>query len=176
MADAFALEVVTPEQDLLAGPATALILRTAEGNLTVLDGHTPLIGNVEPGEVRVEQEDGSVVRLAVHGGFLQVDTRPGAADGADPAAQGGPIPGLSTRVTVLAGIAELVTEIDVARAQAAKERVESALADLRGAGSRPSEQAEEGAASAEAALVEAEEALARAELRLSLTAPDQHGA
>ena len=45
------------------------------------------------------------VALAVHGGFLEVDTSPGAAEGL---AEGdGPLPGLSTRVTLLAGVAEL---------------------------------------------------------------------
>src|ERR1700677_942901 len=48
-----------------------------------------------------EPADGPPLRLAVHGGFLEVDTSPGAADGF---AEGdGPLPGLSTKVTVLAG-------------------------------------------------------------------------
>ena len=68
-----------------------------------------------PGVVRVEQADGAQLRLAVHGGFLQVDTSPGAAAGL--AEADGPLPGLSTRVTVLAGVAELAEEIDVPRAE-----------------------------------------------------------
>ena len=120
MADGvFGVEVVTPEQSLYAGGATAVVLATSEGALTVLDGHTPLIGDVVPYEVRVEQPDGNLLRLAVHGGFVQVDTSPGAAEGL---AEGdGPLPGLSTRVTVLAGVAELAPEIDVLRAEQAKE-------------------------------------------------------
>jgi F0F1-type ATP synthase epsilon subunit len=103
--DVFGLEVVTPEQSLVAGGATAVVLATSEGDLTVLDGHTPLVGDVVPGLVKVDLPDGTELHLAVHGGFLQVDTSPGAAEGL---AEGdGPLPGLSTRVTVLAGIAEL---------------------------------------------------------------------
>ena len=116
MADGvFGVEVVTPEQSLFAGGARSVVLATSDGALTVLDGHTPLVGDVVPCELKVEQAEGELLRVAVHGGFLQVDTSPGAAG---TLAEGdGPLPGLSTRVTVLAGIAELAEEIDVARVQ-----------------------------------------------------------
>jgi len=157
----FGVEVVTPEQSLFAGGARSVVLATSDGALTVLDGHTPLVGDVVPGEVRVEQSDGAVLRLAVHGGFLQVDTSPGAAAGL---AEGdGPLPGLSTRVTVLAGVAELADEIDVPRAEAAREAASQRLTDL-GAGRGPvSEGVEE-----DVELAEAGSALARAELRLEV--------
>ena len=82
--------------------------------------------------------DGTQLRLAVHGGFVQVDTSPGAAEGL---AEGdGPLPGLSTRVTVLAGIAELSEEIDVPRAERAREVAAQRVAELQlGAGRRPSD-------------------------------------
>jgi len=109
----FGVEVVTPEQSLYAGGARSVVLATSDGALTVLDGHTPLVGDVVPCELRVEEAEGNVQRLAVHGGFLQVDTSPGAAE---PLAEGdGPLPGLSTRVTVLAGVAERAEEIDRSR-------------------------------------------------------------
>lgn len=173
MADGvFGLEVVTPEQSLVAGGATAVVLATSEGSLTVLDGHTPLIGDVVPCELKVEQPDGPLLRLAVHGGFVQVDTSPGAADGL---AEGdGPLPGLSTRVTVLAGIAERAEEIDVPRAETARDAATQRVNELRsGRGGAPAvttasegETAEEGGV----ALAEAEGALARAELRLAVAA------
>jgi F-type H+-transporting ATPase subunit epsilon len=160
----FGVEVVTPEQSLVAGGATAVVLATSEGALTVLDGHTPLVGDVVPGLVRVDQPDGTQLRLAVHGGFLQVDTSPGAAEGL---AEGdGPLPGLSTRVTVLVGIAELAGEIDVARAERAREAASARLSELGGRGGA-SDQTEGGDAP-DTALREAEAALARAELRLSV--------
>jgi F0F1-type ATP synthase epsilon subunit len=112
--------------------------------------------------LKVEQEDGVLVRLAVHGGFLQVDTSPGAAAGL---AEGdGPLPGLSTRVTVLAGIAELAEEIDVPRAEQAKDEATQRVNELGGRGA-PAEDGEE-----DVALGEAQKALARAELRLSVAA------
>jgi F-type H+-transporting ATPase subunit epsilon len=126
MDDAFAVEVVTPEQTLLAGAATAVVLRTSDGTLTVLAGHAPLVGDVMPGLLSVERADETVVRMAVHGGFIQVDTGPEAAAGvADVGA--GPIAGLSTRVTVLAGVAELAEDIDVERAERARGEAEARL-------------------------------------------------
>jgi F-type H+-transporting ATPase subunit epsilon len=155
--DVFGVEVVTPEQALVAGGATAVVLATSEGDFTVLDGHTPLVGDVVPGLVKVDLADGSQLRLAVHGGFVQVDTSPGAAEGL---AEGdGPLPGLSTR------IAELSEEIDVPRAEQAREaaaqRVNELSSGRGGASDLPA-----GTDTPDVALREAEDALARAELRL----------
>ncbi len=164
MADGvFGVEIVTPEQSLYAGGATSIVLATSEGDLTVLDGHTPLVGDVVPVEVKVEQSDGTLVRLAVHGGFLQVDTSPGAAEGL---AEGdGPLAGLSTRVTVLAGVAELASEIDVPRAEQARERAAQRVTELGGGRGPVAEDLQE-----DVELAEAEGALARAELRLAVAA------
>jgi F-type H+-transporting ATPase subunit epsilon len=163
MADGvFGVEIVTPEQSLFAGGATSVVLATSEGDLTVLDGHTPLVGDVVHCEVKVEQAEGTV-RLAVHGGFLQVDTSPGAAEGL--ADGDGPLPGLSTRVTVLAGVAELASEIDVPRAEQARERATQRVSEL---GSGRGQAAEDGDEDLE--LAEAEGALERAELRLAVAA------
>jgi F-type H+-transporting ATPase subunit epsilon len=157
----FALEVVAPEECLVSTAANALVLRTTEGWMTVLDGHASLIGIVEPDQVRVELDEDEVVRLAVHGGFLQVDTSPGAAEGL---AEGGdhPISGLSTRVTLLVGVAERADEIDVERAQAARDAAEARLAEL-GSGQEGDE--------AHARLVaEQEAAVTRAQVRLDVAA------
>jgi len=149
----FGTELVTPESALFAGAATAVMLRSSEGDFTVLEGHTAVVGDVVPSIVRIEQPDATIAAFCVHGGFVQVATDPGAAVGlvedASPEER-------STRVTVLAGVAEAVGEIDVARAQAAKEAATALLASLS------SRDDEEGAFEREVA----ERALARAELRL----------
>jgi len=105
------VEIVSPEVALWAGEATAFIARSSDGNFTVLPEHTDTVGDLVSGVVRVETADG-VLSFAVHGGFFQVVHGP--ADGV-------------TLVTVLAGVAELVTSIDVERAQSAKERAEAQL-------------------------------------------------
>jgi F-type H+-transporting ATPase subunit epsilon len=155
MADehAFGAELVTPEAPLFAGEATAVITRTSEGDLTILDGHTPLVGDVVAGIVRIERPDGSTEAFVVHGGFLQVETAVGAATGL---VEGVSDSERSTRATLLAGVAEAVSAIDVARAQAARDAATAALAGLA------SRDDEEGRMERE----QAERALTRAILRL----------
>ena len=73
MADGtFAVEVATPERQLLAGRARAVVTRSSEGDFTVLAGHAPLVADVVPGALRVDQPEGSAL-FCVHGGYLQVD-------------------------------------------------------------------------------------------------------
>ncbi|MGH9047160.1 MAG: F0F1 ATP synthase subunit epsilon [Acidimicrobiales bacterium] len=151
MADGFALAVVTPGRLLVDADAQALVVRTTEGDMTVLDGHTSLVATLVPWVVRVDPVEGEPVRLAVHGGFLQVDTGP-QEDGDPPGAAG-------TRVTLLAGIAELAEEIDVERARRAKEAAESKVGE--GRAEQSDEESEEYAETRRAA-----EELARAEIRL----------
>jgi len=150
----FGTQLVTPESVLFAGEATAVVTRTSVGDLTVLDGHTPLVGDVVPGIVRIERPDDSTDAYCVHGGFLEVATEPGAGEGL---VEGVTEATRSTRVTLLAGIAEPVGSIDQTRAAAAKE---AANAQLSALASRDDD---------EAVLEreQAERALARAELRLS---------
>jgi F-type H+-transporting ATPase subunit epsilon len=109
------VEVLTPEAALWSGAASALVARSREGDFTVMAGHADLVGDVVPGVVRVATPEGELA-FCVHGGVFQVATAEG-----------------DTRATVLAGVAERASEIDVARAAAAKERAEAALAaDSRG--------------------------------------------
>ncbi len=132
------VEVVTPERALWSGLAIALMARSSEGEFTILPEHTPTVGDIVPEVLRVATDEGEI-RFAVHGGYFQVG--PDREDNV-------------TLATVLAGVAELTTEIDVERAQAAKEAAEATLSALS---SNPDDHA--GAALARAAL-------ARAELRL----------
>ena len=78
-------------------------------------------------------------------------------------------PGLSTRVTVLAGMAELAGEIDVARAEVARELATQRVSE-HASGRGPGAETGEAASEANLALAEAQGALARAELRLSAAA------
>ncbi|WP_035857245.1 F0F1 ATP synthase subunit epsilon [Cryptosporangium arvum] len=66
------VEVVSVEEKIWSGEASILIARTTEGELAIMPGHTPLLGElVDPGEVRVRAADGEH-RWTVHGGFLSV--------------------------------------------------------------------------------------------------------
>ena len=151
----FQINLVTPERILLSGMATEVMLRTGEGDATFLAGHTPLVGSVKPGVVRVVRPEGEVIRVAVHGGFTQVELDvPVEAEGAAEGATG-------TRVTLLAAVAELAEEIDTDRARAALVAAEAKVAELGGTGRTVAEDEV-----ADPELVEAEAAVLRAQVRL----------
>jgi len=152
----FQINLVTPERILLSGMASEVILRTGEGDVTFLAGHTPLVGSVQAGVVRVVRPEGDDVRAAVHGGFTQVEQHvafDGDATGED---------ATGTRVTLLVGVAELAEEIDVDRARVALEAAEARVAELGGSANRTPAEGEE----IDPGLVEAESAVRRAQVRL----------
>jgi F-type H+-transporting ATPase subunit epsilon len=160
MADSnqFSVNLVTPERILLSGLATEVILRTADGDVTFLAGHTPVVGTVEPGVVRVVRSEGDEERVAVHGGFVQVEQNVSLEGDDDRSAA----PATGTRVTLLVGVAELATEIDVDRARAALETAQTRVNELGGGTSRTPGEDEE----PDAEVAEAEASLLRAQVRL----------
>ena len=137
------VEIVTPETALWRGEANALIARSSDGDFTILPQHTETVGDIVAGVVRVQTNEGELA-FAVHGGYFQVG--PGDVEG-------------ETRATVLAGVAERTTDIDVPRAQAAKERLEAELAAMT-----------KGDAEDHASFYIAQSSLERAELRLRAAA------
>ena len=162
---AMGVEVVTPESALFRGPATLVVAATSEGDFSVMADHAELIGDVVPGVVRIEADGQDPVSILVHGGFVQVTTADGAAAGiVDGVGEGD----RSTRVTILAGIAEPAHDIDKPRAERAKSEAESRLAELRSTSNRSSEDSSVGDALLDLAQAEAD--LARAELRLGTSA------
>ena len=101
-----ALEIVTPDRALVREDVDEVQLPGQEGYFGVLPGHTPLLAMLKVGELwyRIGQEKHY---LSIAGGFVEV---------------------LPDRVTVLAQIAERAHEIDVARAEAARQRAQERLA------------------------------------------------
>ena len=96
------VSLVSPERKLWTGAASFVLARTTEGEIGVLAGHEPVLGVLATGGVvRIDSETEGKITAAVHGGFLSVD---------------------KDVVTILAEVAELASEIDVARAQAALDR------------------------------------------------------
>jgi F-type H+-transporting ATPase subunit epsilon len=100
------VDLVAVERKIWSGEARMVIARTTEGELGVLPGHAPLLGQLaEGGVVTIRTESGDDVIAAAHGGFLSVTER---------------------GVSILAETAEISTEIDVERARAALRRAEEA--------------------------------------------------
>jgi len=105
MADAFELEVATPERLIVEERVTEAQIPARNGYIGVLAGHAPLVAELQPG-VLSYVSDGRKRFLAVHWGFVEV---------------------LPDRVRVLADLGERAEEIDVPRAQAALERAQKLL-------------------------------------------------
>jgi F-type H+-transporting ATPase subunit epsilon len=102
------LIIVTPERQFLRESVVEVVMPGAEGELGILPGHAPLMTELGIGQLayRGTGANPSGV-LAIIQGFAEV---------------------LGDRVTVLAETAERATEIDLARAEAAKARAEQRLA------------------------------------------------
>ena len=98
------VDLVAVERMLWSGEARMVIARTTEGELGVLPGHAPLLGQLaEGGVVTIRSESGEDVVVAAHGGFLSVTER---------------------GVSILAETAEFAGDIDVERARDALRRAE----------------------------------------------------
>lgn len=63
--------VVTPEATVRDEPADFVVLPLYDGELGVAPGHTPMIGRLGFGELRIVR-DGVTTRIYVDGGFVQV--------------------------------------------------------------------------------------------------------
>lgn len=96
----FLLEIVTPDRLVYSKQVSSLSVKGVEGELGILPGHIPLVTPLQVAAMTVKA-DGQSTTIAVHGGFLEVH---------------------KDKVTVLAESAELPRDIDVERAEAARER------------------------------------------------------
>lgn len=72
MAQTFTFELVSPEKVLLAGEAEQVLLPGAEGDMTILPGHSPLISTLRPGVIDVVL-NGAKSRIYVRQAFAQVE-------------------------------------------------------------------------------------------------------
>ena len=102
------VELVSAERRVWSGDASFVLARTTEGEIGILPHHAPLLGILVNGVVTIRVIDGSVVTAAVHGGFLSV---------------------ANNRVSILAEVAELASEIDLDRARDALSRLASEAVD-----------------------------------------------
>ena len=105
MPDTFQLEIVTPEKLVVKEAVEEAQIPGLEGYLGILPGHAPLITELGVGIITY-RAGGTTKTLSVAWGFAEV---------------------LQDKVTILAETVERPDEIDVARAQQAKERAEQLL-------------------------------------------------
>ena len=101
----FKVEIITPDRIFYTGEASFIEFTTASGEIGVYKNHIPMTTVLAPGIVTVDEAEGEK-EAAVHAGFVEI---------------------LGDKVTLLAELAEWPDEIDVSRAEAAKERAEERL-------------------------------------------------
>ena len=110
MADerAFALKIITPDRVFYEGDAIMVELRTTEGEIGVFKNHIPLTCVVAPGLLRIRESDKETKVAALISGFVEI---------------------LQDSMTILAEVVEWSDEIDLARAEEAKERAEKRITE-----------------------------------------------
>ena len=68
----FPVEVLTPEGQVFSDEVEMISTRTATGSIGVLAHHAPLMGILEPTELRLYKSDSDIERFAQGEGYLQV--------------------------------------------------------------------------------------------------------
>lgn len=127
--------IVTPDGSVYDKKnATMIVLKTTGGDIGVMANHVPVVAGLKIDAVKVKFEDGED-QVAVNGGFVEFS---------------------NNLATIVADSAELPEDIDVQRAQSAKERAEEHIAHAKEVSDKDE-------------LARAEVALRRALNRLSLT-------
>jgi len=99
------LEIVTPERKVYEKDVDMVVVKGITGELGILPNHIPLVTPLRIAPVRVKFGKEEEL-IAVHGGFMEVR---------------------KDKIVILAEIAELPGEIDLERAQKAKERAENRM-------------------------------------------------
>jgi len=103
-----ALDIVTLKKVAFSEAITSVNAPGTEGYFGILVNHTPFVSSLKPGIIRVTRENGETLTFSTSGGFLMTDGK---------------------KTIILADAVERPEEIDVTRAQAAKERAEKRLAE-----------------------------------------------
>ena len=102
MADTFGLEIYASNKLAFAGRAKTLTIPAVDGEQAFLAQHENIVAAIIPGEMRFEEADGTKHVLAVSSGFVEM---------------------INNRVKLFCLTAESPEEIDIRRAQEAKEQM-----------------------------------------------------
>ena len=72
MVQSFKFELVSPERLLVSEDVESVVIPGAEGEMTVMAEHAPVMTTVKPGVVTVKPASGSEERYVVFGGFADI--------------------------------------------------------------------------------------------------------
>lgn len=106
MESTFGLEIYASNKLAYAGRARSLVVPVEDGEKAFLAHHANVIAAIVPGELRYEDADGNKVVAAVSNGFVEM---------------------INNRAKLFCLSVERPEEIDIRRAQEAKERAEEQL-------------------------------------------------
>lgn len=106
MESTFGLEIYASNKLAYAGRARSLVVPVEDGEKAFLAHHANVIAAIVPGELRYEDADGNKVTAAVSNGFVEM---------------------INNRAKLFCLSVERPEEIDIRRAQEAKERAEEQL-------------------------------------------------
>ena len=67
-------ELVSPARLLFSGDVVSVQIPGAEGEMTILPGHAPVLSTLKPGVVSI-QKDGGTDKIFVRGGFAEVNAQ-----------------------------------------------------------------------------------------------------
>jgi len=72
MAEAFKFELVSPERLLVSEQVESVVIPGAEGEMTVMAHHAPVMITIKPGVVTLKTVAGQEERYVVFGGFADI--------------------------------------------------------------------------------------------------------
>ncbi len=104
------LEIVTIERKIFDEQVNMVVAPGSEGVLGILPNHTPLLTGLNYGELQIKRDGEQDQFLAIGGGFMEVQP---------------------DHVVVLSDAAEHADEINLERAEAARQRAEERLAQTK---------------------------------------------
>ncbi|HSR88979.1 MAG TPA: F0F1 ATP synthase subunit epsilon [Candidatus Udaeobacter sp.] len=103
-------KIVTPEKVIYENEISQVSVPTMSGEITILPNHIPLISVLKAGELKIKDKTGEH-NLAVSGGFLEVRGQ--------------------NEVVILADHAERVADIDITKAEEARQRAEEQMKNIK---------------------------------------------
>lgn len=103
-------KIVTPEKVIYENEIFQVSIPTMNGEVTILPNHIPLVSVLKAGELKIKDKDGEH-NMAVSGGFLEVRG--------------------NNEIVILADHAERVADIDITKAEEAKQRAEEQMKNIQ---------------------------------------------
>ncbi len=104
------VRIATPDGEAFSGEAKSILVKTTEGDVQIMQGHTDYFAALGTGRAKLTLKDGTERTAACSGGFITV---------------------LAGEVSVLATTFEFSDNIDLARAEAARIKAEEMISQAK---------------------------------------------